>query len=87
MLGRTITMQDVDSEIAVLLKRLGRKDPTTKVQQSLKLCNKLLILLLKLSTMKILSLNLTIAEPGPSTITKVCGAIQCVVVLITGWPV
>lgn len=24
-------MQDVDSEIAVHLKRLGRKDPTTKV--------------------------------------------------------
>ncbi|XP_027344445.1 uncharacterized protein LOC113856681 [Abrus precatorius] len=33
------------------------------------------------------SLNLTIAEPGPSTITNVCGAIQCVVVLITGRPV
>ncbi|KAK2442719.1 beta-glucosidase BoGH3B [Trifolium repens] len=33
------------------------------------------------------SLNLTIAEPGPSTITNVCGSIQCVVVLITGRPV
>ncbi|KAH1062338.1 hypothetical protein GLYMA_02G272100v4 [Glycine max] len=33
------------------------------------------------------SLNLTIPEPGPSTITNVCGSIQCVVVLITGRPV
>ncbi|KAL9316114.1 hypothetical protein ACSQ67_017115 [Phaseolus vulgaris] len=33
------------------------------------------------------SLNLTIAEPGPSTITNVCESIQCVVVLITGRPV
>ncbi|XP_027330201.1 uncharacterized protein LOC113846307 [Abrus precatorius] len=33
------------------------------------------------------SLNLTLAEPGPSTITNVCGSIQCVVVLITGRPV
>ncbi|XP_061348792.1 uncharacterized protein LOC133294154 [Gastrolobium bilobum] len=33
------------------------------------------------------SLNLTIAEPGPSTITNVCGSIQCIVVLITGRPV
>ncbi|CAJ2651386.1 beta-glucosidase BoGH3B-like [Trifolium pratense] len=33
------------------------------------------------------SLNLTIAEPGPSTITNVCGSIQCVVVLVTGRPV
>ncbi|XP_020211445.1 uncharacterized protein LOC109796189 [Cajanus cajan] len=33
------------------------------------------------------SLNLTIAEPGPSTITKVCGSIKCVVLLITGRPV
>lgn len=33
------------------------------------------------------SLNLTIAEPGPSTITNVCGYIQCVVVLVTGRPV
>ncbi|CAK9173868.1 unnamed protein product [Ilex paraguariensis] len=33
------------------------------------------------------SLNLTIPEPGPSTITNVCGAVKCVVVLITGRPV
>lgn len=33
------------------------------------------------------SLNLTIAEPGPSTITNVCGAIKCVVILVTGRPV
>ncbi|KAL2316964.1 hypothetical protein Fmac_030840 [Flemingia macrophylla] len=33
------------------------------------------------------SLNLTIAEPGPSTITNVCGSVQCVVILITGRPV
>ncbi|TKY46551.1 Beta-D-glucosidase protein [Spatholobus suberectus] len=33
------------------------------------------------------SLNLTMAEPGPSTITKVCVAIQYLVALITGWPV
>ncbi|KAJ1432174.1 Glycoside hydrolase, family 3, N-terminal [Sesbania bispinosa] len=33
------------------------------------------------------SLNLTIAEPGPSTIANVCGSIQCVVILITGRPV
>ncbi|CAJ1967637.1 unnamed protein product [Sphenostylis stenocarpa] len=33
------------------------------------------------------SLNLTIPEPGPSTITNVCGAIRCVVVLISGRPV
>ncbi|CAK9173870.1 unnamed protein product [Ilex paraguariensis] len=33
------------------------------------------------------SLNLTIPEPGPSTIKNVCGAIRCVVVLITGRPV
>ncbi|KAK7272947.1 hypothetical protein RIF29_13992 [Crotalaria pallida] len=33
------------------------------------------------------SLNLTIAEPGPSTITNVCGYTQCVVVLVTGRPV
>jgi hypothetical protein len=31
-------------------------------------------------------LNLTIAEPSPSTITNVCGSIQCVVVLFTGRP-
>ncbi|OVA00873.1 Glycoside hydrolase [Macleaya cordata] len=33
------------------------------------------------------SLNLTIAEPGPSTINNVCGAIKCVVVVISGRPV
>ncbi|RDY09047.1 hypothetical protein CR513_06650 [Mucuna pruriens] len=33
------------------------------------------------------SLNLTIADPGPSTITNVCSAIRCVVVLISGRPV
>ncbi|KAG4982793.1 Beta-glucosidase BoGH3B [Glycine max] len=33
------------------------------------------------------SLNLTMADPGPSTITNVCGAIRCVVVLVTGRPV
>ncbi|KAF7831601.1 Lysosomal beta glucosidase [Senna tora] len=33
------------------------------------------------------SLNLTIAQPGPSTIHNVCGSIKCVVVLITGRPV
>ncbi|KAF5184244.1 Beta-glucosidase bogh3b [Thalictrum thalictroides] len=33
------------------------------------------------------SLNLTIPEPGPSTITNVCGAIKCVVVVVSGRPV
>ncbi|XP_071738585.1 uncharacterized protein [Rutidosis leptorrhynchoides] len=33
------------------------------------------------------SSNLTIAEPGPSTIKSVCGSVKCVVVLITGRPV
>lgn len=33
------------------------------------------------------SLNLTIADPGPSIITNVCGNVKCVVVLITGRPV
>lgn len=33
------------------------------------------------------SLNLTIPDPGPSTITNVCGAMKCVVVLFTGRPV
>uniref|UniRef100_A0A5B7A030 Putative lysosomal beta glucosidase-like n=1 Tax=Davidia involucrata TaxID=16924 RepID=A0A5B7A030_DAVIN len=33
------------------------------------------------------SLNLTIPEPGPSTITNVCGAVQCVVIIISGRPV
>ncbi|KAK1588435.1 hypothetical protein Q3G72_023221 [Acer saccharum] len=30
------------------------------------------------------SLNLTISEPGPSTINNVCGAVKCVVVVISG---
>ncbi|PIA54131.1 hypothetical protein AQUCO_00900596v1 [Aquilegia coerulea] len=33
------------------------------------------------------SLNLTIPEPGPTTITNVCGAIKCVVVVVSGRPV
>ncbi|XP_062082843.1 uncharacterized protein LOC133789127 [Humulus lupulus] len=33
------------------------------------------------------SLNLTIPQPGPSIITNVCGAIKCVVVVISGRPV
>ncbi|CAL9151993.1 unnamed protein product, partial [Musa hybrid cultivar] len=33
------------------------------------------------------SLNLTIPEPGPSTIQSVCGAVKCVVVIISGRPV
>ncbi|KAH7522725.1 hypothetical protein FEM48_Zijuj07G0168900 [Ziziphus jujuba var. spinosa] len=33
------------------------------------------------------SLNLTIPEPGPSTITNVCGNVKCVVVIISGRPV
>ncbi|XP_059643115.1 uncharacterized protein LOC132284980 [Cornus florida] len=33
------------------------------------------------------SLNLTISDPGPSTIKNVCGAVKCVVVLISGRPV
>ncbi|CAO2827016.1 unnamed protein product [Amaranthus hypochondriacus] len=33
------------------------------------------------------SLNLTIAEPGYSTITNVCGAVKCVVVIVSGRPV
>ncbi|KAK1389769.1 Beta-xylosidasealpha-l-arabinofuranosidase 2 [Heracleum sosnowskyi] len=33
------------------------------------------------------SMNLTIADPGPSIITNVCGNVKCVVVLITGRPV
>ncbi|KAJ0021035.1 hypothetical protein Pint_31705 [Pistacia integerrima] len=33
------------------------------------------------------SLNLTISEPGPSTISNVCGAVKCVVVVISGRPV
>ncbi|KAF2288173.1 hypothetical protein GH714_004814 [Hevea brasiliensis] len=33
------------------------------------------------------SMNLTIAEPGPSTIPNVCGTIKCVVVIVSGRPV
>ncbi|TXG66357.1 hypothetical protein EZV62_007632 [Acer yangbiense] len=33
------------------------------------------------------NLNLTIPEPGPSTIYNVCGAVKCVVVVISGRPV
>nr|GEV74376.1 lysosomal beta glucosidase-like [Tanacetum cinerariifolium] len=33
------------------------------------------------------SLNLTIPDPGLTTITNVCGAVKCVVVLISGRPV
>ena len=33
------------------------------------------------------SLNLTIPDPGPSTIQTVCGAVKCVVVIISGRPV
>ncbi|XP_055831840.1 uncharacterized protein LOC129900805 isoform X4 [Solanum dulcamara] len=33
------------------------------------------------------SSNLTIPEPGPSTINNVCGAVKCVVVVISGRPV
>ncbi|KAJ0793736.1 putative glucan 1,3-beta-glucosidase [Helianthus annuus] len=32
------------------------------------------------------NLNLTIPEPGPSTIKNVCGSVKCVVVLIAGRP-
>lgn len=33
------------------------------------------------------SLNLTISEPGPSTIKNVCGTVKCVTVIISGRPV
>ncbi|RRT48303.1 hypothetical protein B296_00053198 [Ensete ventricosum] len=33
------------------------------------------------------SLNLTIAEPGPSTIRAVCGPVKCAVIVISGRPV
>lgn len=32
-------------------------------------------------------MNLTISEPGPSTITNVCGGVKCVVVVVSGRPV
>lgn len=31
-------------------------------------------------------MNLTIAEPGPSTITNVCASVKCVVVVVSGRP-
>ncbi|MBA0575836.1 hypothetical protein Golob_023890, partial [Gossypium lobatum] len=33
------------------------------------------------------SLNLTLSEPGPRTIYNVCGAVKCIVVVISGRPV
>ncbi|GAB4834105.1 hypothetical protein Ancab_032359 [Ancistrocladus abbreviatus] len=33
------------------------------------------------------SLNLTMPDPGPSTIKHVCGAVKCVVIIISGRPV
>ncbi|KAM3232142.1 beta-glucosidase BoGH3B isoform X3 [Capsicum chacoense] len=33
------------------------------------------------------STNLTITDPGPSTINNVCGAVKCVVVVVSGRPV
>ena len=33
------------------------------------------------------SLNLTVAEPGPSRIHNVCGNVKCVVVTVSGRPV
>ncbi|KAK8546479.1 hypothetical protein V6N12_027261 [Hibiscus sabdariffa] len=33
------------------------------------------------------SMNLTIPDPGPTTITNVCGALKCVVIVISGRPV
>ncbi|XP_010541670.1 PREDICTED: uncharacterized protein LOC104815064 [Tarenaya hassleriana] len=33
------------------------------------------------------STNLTMMEPGPSTITNVCGSVKCVVVVVSGRPV
>ncbi|XP_042511489.1 beta-glucosidase BoGH3B-like [Macadamia integrifolia] len=33
------------------------------------------------------SLNLTIPAPGPTTINEVCGAVKCVVVIVSGRPV
>ncbi|PSR86786.1 Beta-glucosidase [Actinidia chinensis var. chinensis] len=32
------------------------------------------------------NLNLTIPEPGPSTISSVCGSVKCIVVVISGRP-
>ncbi|KAF5735158.1 hypothetical protein HS088_TW15G00658 [Tripterygium wilfordii] len=32
-------------------------------------------------------MNLTISEPGPSTIKNVCGAVKCVVIVVSGRPV
>ncbi|XP_057956521.1 uncharacterized protein LOC131149787 [Malania oleifera] len=33
------------------------------------------------------STNLTMAEPGPSTINNVCGSVKCVVVILSGRPI
>ncbi|XVF42573.1 hypothetical protein PTKIN_Ptkin01aG0374500 [Pterospermum kingtungense] len=33
------------------------------------------------------SMNLTIPDPGPTTIANVCGAVKCVVIIISGRPV
>ncbi|KAK0603580.1 hypothetical protein LWI29_006465 [Acer saccharum] len=33
------------------------------------------------------SMNLTLSEPGPNIISKVCGAVKCVVVIVSGRPV
>ncbi|OWM73203.1 hypothetical protein CDL15_Pgr001317 [Punica granatum] len=33
------------------------------------------------------NLNLTIPDPGPATITNVCGSVKCVVIVISGRPV
>lgn len=32
------------------------------------------------------NLNLTLPEPGPSTINNVCGAVKCVVIVVSGRP-
>ncbi|OMO62639.1 hypothetical protein COLO4_32980 [Corchorus olitorius] len=33
------------------------------------------------------STNLTIADPGPTTIKNVCGAVKCIVIIVSGRPV
>ncbi|KAK3205527.1 hypothetical protein Dsin_019573 [Dipteronia sinensis] len=33
------------------------------------------------------SMNLTLSEPGPNIIRKVCGAVKCVVVIVSGRPI
>ena len=32
-------------------------------------------------------MNLTIPDPGPNTITNVCGTVKCVVIVVSGRPV